>query len=244
MGESRPRTAPGSVGRTADPGIPSPASGQLNSRADGPEARAIPGQAHGGDGPVPTVPGPSADPFDPARLRLSQDFGADLGIRRVLNRVPVDKPNKAWWVRTHPDEAFRLQTGLLELKEERERYLVNPSLWGALATEPAFYPAILITSISRQGVVFLWPIRLPGPDGRANPWHQSAFDAAERARSAWVRVYADMALGAYSCDESTAIRDEPEWPSEPLRELLRIAFRDRFIAEWGHPVLKQLRGEA
>lgn len=245
-------------------GGPDPAPDQLEFPTDGAETEAGPGPSANGNGsrtsdtppteaetsgqvPDPSEakpPDPAPDPFDPARLRLSQDFGASLGVRTVLTRVPVDKPPKSWWVRTHPDQAYRLPTGLLEAGDDRERYLVDPALWPELAAEPAFFPVLLITSVSRQGVAFLWPIKLPGPDGKPNPWHQSALDAAERARSSWVRVYANMPLGAYSVDESTGIRDEPRWPSEPFAELLRIAFRDRFIRERDHPVLKQLRGEA
>jgi hypothetical protein len=52
-----------------------------------------------------------------------------------------------------------------------------------------------------------------------------------------------MALGAYRVEESTAIRDDPSWPDLPMRELLRIAFRDNLISAPDHPVLRRLRGE-
>ena len=50
------------------------------------------------------------------------------------------------------------------------------------------FSAMLYTAINRQKVVFLWPARLPGDDGRALAWHQSAQDAAEHAIKRWVRV--------------------------------------------------------
>src|SRR5215470_9799322 len=75
------------------------------------------------------------DPFDPASLRLSQDFSAQLGVKKVLTTVPVRKPDKAWFVRVHPSEDYRLQTAVVELKEERETYLVAPALWTELAGE-------------------------------------------------------------------------------------------------------------
>lgn len=185
-----------------------------------------------------------SDPFDPDRLRLSQDFTASLGVRKLITRVPVTKPDKAWWVRTHPETAYRLPTAVVEMKEDRETYLVEPSLWPALAAEPTFGPRLLIASLSRPGgVLFLWPITLPGPDGKANPWHESALHAAEVARDSWVRVYADMALGAYRVDVSVGIRDVPAWPDLPMPEILRAAFRDRMIDRWDHPVLLRLRGE-
>jgi hypothetical protein len=36
---------------------------------------------------------------------------------------------------------------------------------------------------------------------------------------------------------------DPEWPNTPFRELLRVAFKDRFIDNLDHPVLRKLRGE-
>ena len=76
---------------------------------------------------------PEADPFDLASLRLSQDFASAVGVKRLIKTVPVKKPSKEWFVRTHPDPAYRLQTAVLELKEDRETYLVSPALWPELA---------------------------------------------------------------------------------------------------------------
>ena len=103
----------------------------------------------------------SPDPFDPASLRLSQSFAASLGVKKALLAVPVRKPDKSWFVRVHPDETYRLQTAVIELKEDRETYLVAAPLWPSLATEATFSPRALFAAMNRQGVVFLWPIRLP-----------------------------------------------------------------------------------
>jgi hypothetical protein len=185
------------------------------------------------------------DPFDPDRLRLSQDFAAAVGVRKLLTTVPVRKPSNEWWVRTHPDPAFGLETAVLELKEDRELYLVtNRDLWPELASEPTFGPRLLVTSITRQNVLFLWPIKLPGPDGKVMEWHRSAMEAADNARSVWTRVYADISLGAYRLEDAPSMRIEPNWPDLPMREILRVAFRDRVIRSWDHPVLQRLRGEA
>ena len=62
--------------------------------------------------------------------------------------------------------------------------------------------------------------------------------------SDWLFVRADMALGAYTMHIATATIPEPVWPTESLKELLKIAFRDRLIESVDHPVLKRLRGES
>src|SRR3954471_116950 len=82
-------------------------------------------------------PMPEADPFDLASLRLSQDFASAVGVKRLITTIPVRKPSREWFVRTHPDPSRRLQTAVLELKEDRETYLVSPDLWSELASEPA-----------------------------------------------------------------------------------------------------------
>jgi hypothetical protein len=184
------------------------------------------------------------DPFDPASLRLTQDVSAALGVKKALLSVPVRKPDRSWFVRVHPDEGFRLSTAVIELKEDRETYLVAPALWPALAAEATFSPRALLTAVNRQGVVFLWPVRLPGPDGRVDEWSRTALESAQRAMRNWTRVVANMALGAYEVFEATGQLPEPGWPDLPFRELLRIAFKDRFITAPDHPVLRRLRGEA
>jgi hypothetical protein len=62
------------------------------------------------------------------------------------------------------------------------------------------------------------------------------------AKANWVRVQSNMSLGAYEVTTSTL--DKPAlWPDIPFRELLRIAFKDKYIDALDHSVLKRLRGE-
>jgi len=99
------------------------------------------------------------DPFDPARLVLKGNPAEALGVKRVLAHVPVRKPNKQEFIRTHPDLAFRLQMAILELKTEREFYAILPEIAVAIPGETR--PVVLTTCISRQGNIFLWPVPLP-----------------------------------------------------------------------------------
>jgi hypothetical protein len=191
----------------------------------------------------PTSAGP--DQFDPASLRLPQDFTSTLGVKKVLLTVPIRKPDKAWWVRTHPDPSYRLQTAVIEVREDRggETYLVDRSLWPELAGEATFSPRALVTAINRQGVLFMWPVRLPGQGGRIDEWSRTALAAVESAVTTWVRVASNMSLGAYEVFEASGNLGEPEWPHAPFRDLLQVAFKDRFIDSLDHLVLRRLRGE-
>lgn len=196
-----------------------------------------------GGNAAPAADDPAPDPFDPASLRLTGDATAALGVKKALLTVPVRKPDKSWFVRVHPDPAYHLTTAVIELKEDRETYLVAPALWADLATESTFSPRALFTAVSRQNVVFLWPVRLPGPDGKVDEWSRSALEAANLAREGWVRVAANMGLGAYDVFQARGDIPDPDWPDVPFKDLLRVAFRERFIDTPGHPVLRRLRGE-
>jgi hypothetical protein len=189
-------------------------------------------------------PKPQAvDPFDPKNLVLKQDFGMSTGVKKVITLIPVRKPNSSEFVRVHEDEQFQLQTAALIYKEDREEiYLVHPSLWAALPE--LIRPIALFLTINRQGVLTIWVVKLPGPDGRINPWNASAMDAIGRAKKNWVRVAANMSLGGYDVFEATGDLSPPAWPDLSMREVLATAFKANFITDLDHPVLKKLRGEA
>ena len=185
---------------------------------------------------------PDLNPFDPERLRLSQDFDSSVGVQKVLLTVPVRKPDRQWFFRVRPGEEWRLPTAIIELKEERETYLVDPALRDALPGDVSF--KMIYTAINRQGVVFLWPVKLPDGMRKQDQWSRSAHEAAELAEGQWVRMAANMSLGAYEVFQasSDAIPD-PEWPDKTLGELLEIAFKEKFIRSLGHEVVKQLLGK-
>ena len=188
-------------------------------------------------------PAAAPDPFDPARMRLGQEFTTTVAVKRLVTTVPVRKPANAWFVRTHPHESYRTETLVLELKEDRETYYIDPSLRDALQGETTVGPRAIFTAINRQKVIFLWPVKLPGIDGRPNEWNTSALEAAQRAMQDWVRIEANMSLGAYDCNVARGDLPEPEWPDLTFPALMRIAFKNRFIDSLEHPVLKHLRGE-
>jgi hypothetical protein len=181
------------------------------------------------------------DPFDLANLRLAQNYNEIAGVKKLLRTVPVRKPNKQEYVRVHADPAFRENFAMIDLKEDREVYLVGSSeLIAELAAE--IVNVTIFTAVNRQGVVFLWPVRLPNADGKQMEWHRSARDAVEEATKRWVRVSPNMALGAYELTVATAITMEPQWPEVSFQELIRIAFRERLITSIDHAVVKRLQG--
>ena len=182
------------------------------------------------------------DSFDLESLRVSQDFVKDSGVKKLLTTVPVRKPNRQDFVRVHHDSSYVLDTMLLNLKEERETYLVAPSFREEIPQELTHTRLALATN--RQKVLFLWQLRLPGSSGKTDAWSMSALEAYEEAKKNWVRVSANMSLGAYEIYEALGNLSDPEWPDESMDEIVRIAFRNSFIDSYDHPVLRRLRGES
>lgn len=190
-----------------------------------------------------SAPVGAPDPFTNLdSLRLNQSFADTVGVKRLLTTVPVRKPGRQDFVRVHPAEEYRLTpAALIELKEDRETYLVMPQVADELPGEFVF--ATLYTTISRQGVLSLWPVRLQA-DGRQNDWHRSAAEAAELAMRKWIRLSSNMALGAYEIFEATGNLGEPTWPDVSLADILRIAFRGHFVDSPDHPLVQRLLGAA
>jgi hypothetical protein len=180
------------------------------------------------------------DPFDPASLRLSQDFANSIGVKKVLTVVPCRKPNRHEFVRVRPGEEWRLATGVFEDKINREVYLVSRDLWSELGDE--VQPVCLFLATNRQGDVFLWPGKLPKSDGRSNTWNESALAAASLAEAKWVRLVANMSGGMYDTFAAAGELSEPIWPELLLTDILRLCFKDRFIQSVDHPAIRALRG--
>ena len=93
----------------------------------------------------------SDDPFDLAKLRVSQDFLETTNVKKLLTTVPIRKPAAQDFVRVHPSPQYRELLALLELKEDREIYIVNLTAVPELQVE--CYIATLFTAISRTGVI-------------------------------------------------------------------------------------------
>ena len=136
------------------------------------------------------------DPFNPEALRVSGL--ADVDIEQVLTTVPVRKPKRTEFFRVNPDPRYTLDTYLLERDADmdKERYLVVGGLQQTLIQE--LRRVRLLTAINKSGTVFLWPVSLPA-DGSSNMQRifDSALQAAEQAKTLWVRCVWNRDLGGY-----------------------------------------------
>jgi hypothetical protein len=125
----------------------------------------------------------------------------------------------------------------------RDVYLVDRKLRDALTGE--VYPACLFLCINRQKTLFVWSVKLAGTDGRTNQWYSSALEIAEAAQTQWVKAVPDQSAGLYIAHVATGNLGEPEWPKDMTLEeiILDKCFKDHYLKDPSHPVLKALRGE-
>jgi len=177
--------------------------------------------------------------LDLESLRIDSDF-ENISVKRVLNVVPIRKPSKQEFFRVVPGDEWTFQTWILDFKEDREIYLVSPAI--APHIEHELKPVALYTAYNRRGDYFLIYVPLPR-DGKWNRWHESLHLIVTQAKENWVRADSDLGAGHYKLVVATGDIKEPNLPEvRDFKQLLDIAFRDRFIADLSHPIIEKLQG--
>lgn len=186
--------------------------------------------------------------FDFDSIKLSPTFAAGLMVEKLITTIPVRKPKSGlefFRVRDDPEWTFSMH--LLDLKEgEEEKYVVSPHLISEVSETGRLKPVTIYTLMTHtHKVFFLSDIPHADADGKDNGYNRSRREAYELAKTKWVKIQANMALGAYDVILAKGELPEPTWPEEPatIKDALKIAFKNKIIDSTDHPVLKQLRGE-
>ena len=182
---------------------------------------------------------------DLGALRLSpSESGAGTGVdREVESTIAVRRPRPREYFRVHPDPDMSLTTTAVFDREEMRNdvFLVAPNMRDVLVGETR--PVLLMPAITRQDVMFVWPLPLP-VDGRQNDWHERARMALERGKTHWTRMAADMTLGTYRLYEPMEAQPDPVWPNMKLEEILKVAFAGKVIEGVDHPFIRRIQGRA
>jgi len=193
----------------------------------------------GGDTPV----GGGDDPFDLSNIAVAGVTSEDLGVEKPILMIPVDKPSKQDFFRTHPDPNFHLEARVLKLEAERETYLLTRAIWPVIPGETKLVR--LVPFLTRTGSLGLWPVSLPDDllGKRDTNWGVTSRMAAEIAQTKWVRMQSNMATSRYDVVTSSKIPD-PVWPNITLTGILKIAFAGGLLIDsLEHPVVRQLQGD-
>jgi hypothetical protein len=177
------------------------------------------------------------------KLRLAPgEFrgGRELEVDR---RIAVRKPSAREFFRVHPDPGMSLDTTIITDRDgmQSDVFFVAPDMRTAFSADVR--PALLLPTMTLQGVLMIWPLMLP-MNGRPNDWQEGTMLAAERARRGWVRMAADVPAGCYRIFEAIGEFPEPEWPAMSLQEMLDVAFAGMVIDGEDHPLVRRLRGAA
>src|SRR5262249_17110250 len=96
---------------------------------------------------------PAPDPFDLDSLRLNPSFLETAGVKKLITTVPTRRPSPQDFVRVHPAARYRDNFAVIDLKDDREDYLVRPEIIPELANELVY--KTIFTAINRQGICFL-----------------------------------------------------------------------------------------
>jgi hypothetical protein len=194
--------------------------------------------------PTEGDPEETVNPRDLNRLRMAQNFARSKEAKILYQPIPVRKPGKELIFRVHPDRNLRVEARLLELKEGRYRglYYVVPDLWDFLSSESTISIRLLVMAMTHQGLLFLWPLRLPDAEGNLDSWSESALEALELAETAWIRMEPDSNASAYRIVEKPECMGEPDWSGSDLQKCLDVGFKTRTIDSLDHPVLRYLDG--
>ena len=178
--------------------------------------------------------------YELEELRLTQDFENLSGTKKIILSVAVRRPDKQWWFQVHPGEEWRTTVAIIEIRDERESYIIIPRLLQELDGECA--SKLLVTCITKDNTPFIWPIRLPGHDGKWDFWNKSAMSIVAEYPGRWIRLRSNQVLGGYEALVSENDFSQPVWPQERFTSLFKKAFRGKIIDSLEHPVIKRLRG--
>jgi hypothetical protein len=181
--------------------------------------------------------------FNLQSLKLPDFAENPIEAERIITNVPIRKPRNDMFVRCHPDPTYEQKMLTIEIKSDNGFYVVSPSLRDVLVSEPLCVPRPLVPYVDADGELCIWPIRLPGADGRIDDYNRTAYEHADRARNEWGRIVANRRLGSYDFWAPRGVLKEPKWPAMNVDAIYEIALRNRVITSLDHAILKALRGE-
>ena len=151
--------------------------------------------------------------------------------------------------RIRSESEWKFCTYILDLggsSDGEGKYLLNPALYPEVIEKKKLKLVIIHTGIMHgSGEIFLSEIAQPDAEGKDNEFNRTRRIAYTIAETKWVKLQRNDSIGAYDTIFALSELPDPEWPEEPenMVKAIEIAFKDRFIDDHNHPILKKLRGE-
>jgi hypothetical protein len=180
--------------------------------------------------------------FDPARWRKSADTRLDPQAKiqpASHSKIEVRKPPPDHYVRVHKDPAFNDVFPLYSdsMAKGYDPYLIAPELEDLLPPQVKvnIKPVRLAVTTTDSGRPFQWFIAQTGSD-----WHESGDQCILTAMTQWVKVLPDG--NGYRLEYPEVDLPGPVFPDWSFEEYLTRAFKDRYIDDLAHAVIKRLAG--
>ena len=171
-------------------------------------------------------------------------------MKRVVTSIPIKKPKPGVeFFRIRPEAEWKFPTYILDLSSSSDgegKFLLKKALYGEVIETKKLKLVTIYTGITYgSGEIFFSEIAQPDAEGKDNEYNRTRRLAYKAAETQWVKLQRNDSIGAYDTVLAISNLPEPEWPEEPedMIKALEIAFKDRFIDDINHPVLKRLRGE-
>jgi hypothetical protein len=179
-------------------------------------------------------------------ISLDEDYAAGMEEEGTPDALPITKPQRDWFIRTHPTHHKNVR--LLEIKSGADRgfYIVARPLWPLChGQDIALKPVRLTLAVSRESGPFLWPLKLQeeGCKNRADDWSASALRICKKAETAWVKMFTKPGGSCYSHKVAEGITAEPAWPSQSFEEQLALAFEGKILNDPDDPLLRRIQGK-
>jgi hypothetical protein len=154
-----------------------------------------------------------------------------------LGTVTVRKPRKIEWFRCHP----KMLTELFIIQRDDVYYAVLPDIAAELGDDVR--TALIVAAINDDGALFLWPILKPKADGNGAQLFDQALADLSLSRTSWVRRQWHGGAKTYRVAQAKTDK-QPDWPDNTnIVEWVEKAFKNSFIEDLEHPIIRKLRGE-
>jgi hypothetical protein len=180
--------------------------------------------------------------FDVESMLATPITGEDLGEKVAVLRLPVRKPRSAVdYFRAHPDEAYRREVMLLEVKRKDtyspDYYVLDRQIHDEVRGRKGVAVFTVALAMSFEGELFLWPIRRASGPARSL-CEQDLADAIRRSFTDWVQVVWLREKFRWEIWRYTGkLPAEPVWPTEPFTKILKRSFEGRCISDPNHELL-------
>ena len=169
-----------------------------------------------------------------------EDFASASKLQGEITFVPVRRPDSQSWVYITSKSEMRANVPVLELKQQRETYLVRPEVAACLDGETSH--RMLVPYADREGGFFLWAVRFTDARGNPDSWSMSALRICTEYTDQWIKIKSKMSTGCYEVIKAPIEIPPPEWPAGGLKFLVNRAFKNKIINSLDDPVIKRLKG--